>query len=301
MSIQFECPNAHTLYANESQVGRALACRTCGETAIVPSRSLGTIEVVSPPRTGNRNKGPNRTLIVILSCLVPLALAVLLSGAFLIYWLSKPTADSDLTVTDDPSTKNSLAQPATNTVNTQEVSKKLRAIGIAWFNFESQNKRFVPVGATRLSWRVHLLPYLEQGPLYEQFKLDEPWDSPHNVALVEAMPDVFRISDTTEKGKTRIQTPTGPNLFFGNETIPKFSTMTDGNQNTLLAVVVGEDKATPWTKPDELRIKPEAAIESLGKLTESFIFGISGSAEPVVLSADMSPFDFTHSARRRSG
>jgi hypothetical protein len=38
-----------------------------------------------------------------------------------------------------------------------------------------------------LSWRVKLLPYLEQDHLYRQFKLNEPWDSPHNQALLKEM------------------------------------------------------------------------------------------------------------------
>ena len=43
-------------------------------------------------------------------------------------------------------------------------------------------------GKPLLSWRVHLLPFLEENELYEQFKLDEPWDSPHNIKLLDQMP-----------------------------------------------------------------------------------------------------------------
>src|ERR1700677_3496891 len=32
-------------------------------------------------------------------------------------------------------------------------------------------------GKPLLSWRVAISPYVEQLPLYNQFKLDEPWDS----------------------------------------------------------------------------------------------------------------------------
>ena len=38
------------------------------------------------------------------------------------------------------------------------------------------------------SWRVLLLPFIEQQALYEEFRLDEPWDSPHNIALLPRMP-----------------------------------------------------------------------------------------------------------------
>src|SRR5262245_38193047 len=42
-------------------------------------------------------------------------------------------------------------------------------------------------GRPLYSWRVLLLPYLEQKALYEQFKLNEPWDSPHNKKLSSAI------------------------------------------------------------------------------------------------------------------
>src|SRR3972149_4277670 len=40
-------------------------------------------------------------------------------------------------------------------------------------------------GKPLLSWRVAILPYVEESGLYKQFHLDEPWDSPHNLALAQ--------------------------------------------------------------------------------------------------------------------
>ncbi|MBV9126015.1 MAG: DUF1559 domain-containing protein, partial [Planctomycetes bacterium] len=39
-------------------------------------------------------------------------------------------------------------------------------------------------GRPLLSWRVAILPYIEQQNLYNQFRLDEPWDSPTNKKLL---------------------------------------------------------------------------------------------------------------------
>ena len=46
-------------------------------------------------------------------------------------------------------------------------------------------------GKPLLSWRVAILPYIEQQGLYQKFKLDEPWDSPHNQALLKEMPSTY--------------------------------------------------------------------------------------------------------------
>ena len=54
-------------------------------------------------------------------------------------------------------------------------------------------------GKPGLSWRVAILPYLEQDTLYKQFKLDEPWDSPHNKKLIRQMPGRQRQHHARER------------------------------------------------------------------------------------------------------
>ena len=48
-------------------------------------------------------------------------------------------------------------------------------------------------GKRLLSWRVALLNYGDSGDiaLYKRFHLDEPWDSPHNLAVAQAVPEVY--------------------------------------------------------------------------------------------------------------
>ena len=69
---------------------------------------------------------------------------------------------------------------------TARVRDKLMQMGLAMHNYHDVHKRF-PTVATYdaqkkplLSWRVSVLPFLEQQALYEKFRQDEPWDSPHN-------------------------------------------------------------------------------------------------------------------------
>jgi RNA polymerase sigma factor (sigma-70 family) len=74
----------------------------------------------------------------------------------------------------------------------------LKKIVFALHNYEATHGRFPAdvtdkAGKVLLSWRVELLPYLDEDNLYRQFKRNEPWDSEHNLMLLAKMPDVFRV------------------------------------------------------------------------------------------------------------
>ena len=56
-----------------------------------------------------------------------------------------------------------------------------------------------PDGQPNLSWRVALLPYLDHPDLYEAFHHDEPWDSPHNKALIARMPDDIHDTELSNR------------------------------------------------------------------------------------------------------
>jgi hypothetical protein len=102
-----------------------------------------------------------------------------------------------------------------------------------------------------LSWRVAILPYIEQGNLYKQFKLDEPWDSAHNIKLVEQMPKLFAAVGTADKpGYTRLQMAVGPSAT----PLPslRLAAITDGTSNTIAVAEAAEPVI--WTKPDDIML-----------------------------------------------
>jgi hypothetical protein len=76
-------------------------------------------------------------------------------------------------------------------------TNNLKQIALAMHNYLSVYNTFPPAyiaskdGKPLLSWRVQILPYIEEGRLYEEFHLDEPWDSEHNKALVAKMPKIY--------------------------------------------------------------------------------------------------------------
>ena len=73
-------------------------------------------------------------------------------------------------------------------------------------------------GKPLLSWRVLILPYLEQQALFKEFHLDEPWDSEHNRTLIAKMPAIYRCplesAEAARQGKTRYLAPRGPSTIF---------------------------------------------------------------------------------------
>jgi hypothetical protein len=116
-----------------------------------------------------------------------------------------------------------------------------------------------PDGKPLLSWRVAILPYIEEEALYAQFHLDEPWDSPRNIALLPKMPRTFAEEwDNPPSGLTRFQVYVGPGTAFEGNDGHGVREITDGTNRTVL-VVEGEE-AVPWTKPADLPFGPEVVL-----------------------------------------
>ncbi|QEL19683.1 DUF1559 family PulG-like putative transporter [Limnoglobus roseus] len=128
-------------------------------------------------------------------------------------------------------------------------------------------------GKSLLSWRVHLLPYLEQQQLYSQFKLDEPWDSENNKKLIEKMPAVYAMPGvkTKDAGMTFYQGFVGkkdqitrPLFLEGENRGIKFPVaITDGTVNTIFCVEA--QNPVVWTKPEDLPFDPDGKLPKLGQ------------------------------------
>ena len=149
----------------------------------------------------------------------------------------------------------------------------LKQLMLGLLNYESTHKElpahaiYSEDGKPLLSWRVQILPYLEQQALYEQFNLDEPWDSEHNKKLIAKMPPTLLCPsshlDPTE-GKTTYVAPVGEGLIFdGTKEGTGFRHINDGTSKTLALVEVADDSAVIWTKPDDLKYDPENPLAGL--------------------------------------
>jgi len=88
-------------------------------------------------------------------------------------------------------------------------SNNLKQIGLALHNYHDTYGTLPPAaivdkkGKPLLSWRVAILPYIEQDNLYKQFKLDEPWDSKHNLALSRMIVKTYTLPYGEQKPGSR--------------------------------------------------------------------------------------------------
>ncbi|HTU26321.1 MAG TPA: DUF1559 domain-containing protein, partial [Pirellulales bacterium] len=112
-------------------------------------------------------------------------------------------------------------------------------------------------GKPLLSWRVRLLPYLGKEELYNQFRLDEPWDSKHNRRASIRMPSIYHTPmKGVPHGKTAFLAPNGKGTIFEDQRWLDPKQIADGADSTILLVTADVEHAVPWTKPEDLAIDP---------------------------------------------
>jgi prepilin-type processing-associated H-X9-DG protein len=131
----------------------------------------------------------------------------------------------------------------------------------ALHNYHDAHGSFPPTyvadenGRPMHSWRVLLLPFLDQQLLYEQYDFDEPWDGPNNSRLAAQTPDPFQCP---EEPRRMIPT-TSYVAVIGSETMwpgsqpISLNDFTDDPAETLLVVEVA-NSGINWMEPRDLDI-----------------------------------------------
>jgi Protein of unknown function (DUF1559) len=150
----------------------------------------------------------------------------------------------------------------------------VKQISMALLAYQDAYKKLPPAvvkdkdGRPLYSWRVLLLPFLEENLIYKQFKRDEPWDSPHNKELLATTPPCYQPFFTVQNispGKTHYQLFIGPGTAFERPGLHLARDFPDGPGRTILVV----ESATPvwWSKPEDVTYDPKGPLPPLGGLS----------------------------------
>ena len=141
----------------------------------------------------------------------------------------------------------------------------MKQVSLGVLNYQSQNGKF-PEAEKNLSWRVEILPYLEQENLFRKFDPNQPWNAGPNQPMADVAIKTY-ISPLDEPGtvQTHYRVFTGTDTAFDPNLMrqrPYPTCFMDGASNTLLAVDTAE--TIPWPQPKEIPFTPNGSFPELG-------------------------------------
>ncbi|QDT08883.1 DUF1559 domain-containing protein [Planctomycetes bacterium K23_9] len=239
MPFLFTCPHCRTQTQVEDQYsGRSGECVTCGKPIDIPR--------FAPKRLGSGKTGLSgatkpfgwivaaSVALVLLGCLV---FAVFRFGGQTVQRLSSNR------------TRNASIR------NLEKIAAALNA-------YAAEHKTYPPPalldanGKPLLSWRVLILPYLDEDELYDKFDLTKDWTSEPNMQIVYEMPAVFRHPDS-QGGFTTPESDyylvVGANTLFPPKGPMSPDKIVDSPTQTLLVIEGNPSVPTGmWTEPIDL-------------------------------------------------
>jgi predicted Zn finger-like uncharacterized protein len=218
----------------------------------LPSIIFGILAIVDVSRRPARVKGKGLAITgIVLSILGNIGMAILI----VVVLVAAPGA---------------LVLPALINVRgaagKNATANNLKQIALGMHFYHDANNRIPPApgvdllntGQPKLSWRVALLPHVEQGQLFNRFDQKQAWDQPPNNPLLQQRPMVYGtpINEPPDPTTTFFQVCTGPNTLFPDVKTPvRMTQITDGTSNTIFALQA-QSGAVPWSKPADIVMTP---------------------------------------------
>jgi hypothetical protein len=149
-------------------------------------------------------------------------------------------------------------------------ANNLRQIMTSLHIYHDRHGRFPPSicvsdSGKKYSWRVEILPFMEEQALYNQYRFDEEWDSPNNQRVTARMPDFFRSDlDDKETTNTAWFLVTGPGCAIGSNESLSLQEISDADGTALTIVAVETKRNVHWAKPEDIAIGPTNRLPKLG-------------------------------------
>lgn len=242
MPIDFTCPHCGSQTTVDDRfAGQTGPCRACGAAVTIPGQPSGPFAAAAPPPRG----GSSSSAPWIIAIIVVAGGALLVCGGILAALLLP------------------AVQAAREAARRAQCTNNLKTIGLAMQNYADVYGAFPPAyladenGKPKHSWRVLLLPYLEQQPLYDRYDFDEPWDGPNNRQLGALMPKAFACPSHAPGGAVNTTTSyaaiSGPGTLFEADTSSSIASVTDGLSHTLM-VAEATGAGIHWMEPRDLDV-----------------------------------------------
>jgi len=242
MPIPFTCPHCGMqTNVDDQYAGQSGPCASCGRPITVPLPG-GVPPAYSPP--GRSSSGPVIAIII-----VAVLGGVLVFGGILVALLLP------------------AVQAAREAARRSQCTNNLKQIGLAMHNYHDSFGTFPPAviadenGRPMQSWRVAILPFIEQAGLHEMYDSDVPWDDPNNEFLMNVPVMAYRCPSDPPSYEASPQCQTNYVMVVGEGTLGgepneavQIRNITDGTSNTILAIEVG-GSGIPWTEPRDLTVE----------------------------------------------
>lgn len=209
--IPFHCPHCgHFTEVEQKFAGRSGPCVGCSNIITVPTlESLMAPAAPTAPTARPRTRIDEKPMWIKVGMGLGAVLSLCVIGV-VVWMILQPAFEA-----------------ARSAAKCSECEDHLRSIGLALAQYHEKNGHYPPAatydketGKPLHSWRVLILPYLgpEAQQLYEEIKLDEPFDSKHNIQFIDRMPPEYHCpEDKSLPGETSYLAIVGPNTLINSE------------------------------------------------------------------------------------
>ena len=256
MAFEFVCPYCHSrIKVDDRFAGQAGPCAECGKQVTMPGKPGSSVKGETSGQVGSRFRNERKAT----NKAWP---AKLLGAFFSLMVIGSLTLFSY--VVFFPSARNALGvrQRTLGLSNAKQIADALNAYRRIHGSYPT------PIvvdsaGNPLYSWRVLILPQLGYSALYNQYQLDQPFDSPTNIDLMTGMPPVFACPGNLNAlavQETNFALITGPGSMFPPSGAIDPEKMLDKPSETLLVVETTDGATLGWTEPRDLSIGNGIAI-----------------------------------------
>ncbi|MEL6106909.1 MAG: DUF1559 domain-containing protein [Planctomycetota bacterium] len=140
-------------------------------------------------------------------------------------------------------------------------------------------------GEALLSWRVKVLPFLDQSALYQTFDVTKSWDDTANQVPAKMVVPTY---SKQEDAKTQIRLPVCKGSIWDGDGKITFDKMIDGTSNTIAVIIAPQSAATSWTQPGYFRLNEQDLVGSVFGDQDRLIAGFADGSVQVFTRDEMS-------------